>query len=323
MASPNLSEIVTTTLRNRTGQLADNVSNNNALLYKLKERGRIKTKSGGRTIVQELDYQENSTYKRYSGYEVLDISPSDVLTSAEFDWKQAAVAVTMSGLEQLQNNSREQSIDLLEGRITNAERTFMNNLSTDVYSDGTADGGLQMGGMQLLVADDPTSGSVGGIDRATYTFWRNFKYAGVADGGAAVSATNIKAYMNQVWLNTARGTDYADLIVADNNYYDFYWQSLQEIQRLQSTRLGEAGFQTLRYKQAEVVFDGGVGGSCPADHMYFLNTDYIHYCPHANRNVVPMGGDRMNTNQDAIVKLIGWAGNMTLSNGFLQGVMIA
>lgn len=99
MASPNLSEIVTTTLRNRTGKLADNMTKNIALLNRMNKRGTIKPVSGGRTIVQELNYAENVTYQRYSGYEVLNISPSDVFTAAEFDWKQAAVNVTISGLE--------------------------------------------------------------------------------------------------------------------------------------------------------------------------------------------------------------------------------
>ena len=80
-----------------------------------------------------------------------------------------------------------------------------------------------------------------------------------------------------------------------------------------NTELASAGFDNLKYMGADVVYDGGVGGNCPANHMYFLNTDYIHYRPHAERNMVPIGGERMNTNQDAIVKLIGWAGNMTLS----------
>lgn len=106
MASPNLDEIVTTTLRNRTGKLADNVTENNALLKRLKMRGNVKPVSGGRTIVQELEYAENGTFKRYSGYETLNINPSDVLTAAEFNYAQAAVAVSISGLEQLQNSGK-------------------------------------------------------------------------------------------------------------------------------------------------------------------------------------------------------------------------
>lgn len=321
MASPNLSEIVTTTLRNRSGKLADNVTKNNALLNRLNKRGNVKPVDGGRTIVQELEYAENSTYKRYSGYEILNIAPSDVFTAAEFDWKQAAVAVSISGLEQLQNSGTEKVIDLLESRIKNAERTMMNNLSSDCYSDGTADGGKQIGGLQLLVADSPTTGTVGGINRANWSFWRNVSFDSTTDGGAAATSANIQSYMNRVWLQLVRGTDRPDLIIADNNYFRLYWESLQAIQRIQSDDMAQAGFSSLKFMDADVVFDGGYGGAAPTNHMYFLNTNYIFLRPHKDRNMAPLDPDRFSVNQDAMVKLTGWAGNMTLSNAFLQGVL--
>jgi hypothetical protein len=321
MASPNLSEIATTTLRNRTGKLADNVTKNNALLDRLKKRGKVKTVSGGRTIIQELEYAENSTYKRYSGYETLNISPSDVFTAAEFDYKQAAVAVSISGLEELQNSGEEAIINLLSSRIKNAEKTMMNNIAGDCYSDGTADGGKQIGGLQLLVSKTPTSGTVGGIDRATWTFWQNKATV----SGTAASAINIQDRMNSMALSLVRGTDRPDLIIADSNYYQFYLNSLQAIQRITNPDMGASGFTSLQYfghgGAADVVLDGGVGGFCPTNTMYFLNTDYIHFRPHAERNMVPIGGERMAVNQDAMVKLIGFAGNMTLSNASLQGVL--
>lgn len=323
MASPNLNEIVTTTLRNRSGKLADNITNNNALLAKMKRKGTIKPVSGGRTIVQELEYAQNGTYQRYAGYQVLNISPSDVFTAAEFDWKQAAVAVTWNGLEiDVQNTGEEQVIDLLESRISNAEKTFMNNLSYDMYSNGTADGGLQIGGLQLLIADAPTSGVVGGIDRALWTFWRNFKYSGTTDGGGAVSSTTITGYMNNVWLSTKRQNDVVDLILADNNYFNDYWESLQSIQRITKADEGEAGFMTLKFMGSDVVPDGAIGAACPSNHMYFINTSYIHYRPSSKRNMVPLE-TVASINQDASVKLVVWAGNLTASNCQLQGVLIA
>lgn len=323
MTSPNLGEIVTTTLRNRSGAVQDNTTKNNALLNRLKRKGKIKTVSGGRTIVEEMDYAENGTFMWYSGYDQLDISPSDVLTAAEFNYAQAAVAVSMSGLEELQNSGREAVIDLLESRIENAMRTMSNNIAVGVYSDGTGYGGRQIGGLQLLIADNPTTGTVGGINRANWIFYRNQKYSGATDGGAAVSSTTIQSYMNALWLRCVRGADKPDLIIADNVYFGHYWASLQAIQRITSSSEGEAGFQSLKFMNADVVFDGGVGGGCPANHMYFLNTDYIKYRPHAKRNMVPIGGERMSTNQDAMVKLLGFAGNMTLSNAMLQGVLVA
>ena len=321
MPSPNLSELVTTTLRKRSGKLADNVTENNALLNRLKKRGNVKPVDGGRTIVQELEYAENSTFKRYSGYETLNIAPSDVFTAAEFDWKQAAVAVSISGLEQLQNSGTEKIIDLLESRIKNAERTMMNNLSADCYSDGTADGGKQIGGLQLLVADSPSTGTVGGINRASWSFWRNVSFDATTDGGAAATASNIQSYMNRVWLQLVRGTDRPDLIIADNNYFRLYWESLQAIQRITSDGMAQAGFSSLKFMDADVVFDGGYGGNAPTNRMYFLNTNYIHLRPHKERNMVPLDPDRFSVNQDAMVKLTAWAGNMTLSNAFLQGVL--
>ncbi|OBU84578.1 phage major capsid protein [Chromobacterium subtsugae] len=323
--SATMTEIVTTTLRNRSGKIADNFTKNNALLYRLKRKGKVKPVSGGRTIVQELEYAENSTYKRYSGYEQLNISPSDVFTGAEFNYAQAAVAISISGLEELQNSGEEQVIDLLEGRISNAERTMTNNVALDCYSDGTADGGRQIGGLQLLVSQNPAQGMVGGIDASTSigAFWRNLAFSALRNGGAAVTPQNIQGYMNQLWINLLRGADKTDLIVADNNYYLAYLSSLQAIQRITSSEMAEAGFESLKFMGADVVPDGGVGGGAPANSMYFLNTNYIFLRPHSARNFAPIGDNRYATNQDAMVKLIGFAGNMTCSNRRLQGVLCA
>jgi Ca2+-binding RTX toxin-like protein len=321
--SPGLSEVITVTLRNRSGKLSDQVSKNNALLARLKEKGKIKPFSGGRTIVQELEYQENSTFVRYAGYETLNISPQDIATAAEFSIKQAAIAVTISGLEQLMNSGKEQQIDLLESRIANAERSFQNNMAADVYSDGTASGGKQIGGLQLLVADTPTSGTVGGIDRATYSWWRNVSYDATTDGSAAATAANIQSYMNRVYMQLVRGTDHPDLIIADNNYFRLYWESLQAIQRITSDKEASAGFMSLKYMGSDVIFDGGYGGNAPANHMYFLNTNHIFLRPHKDRNFVALDpeGGRFSVNQDALVKLWAWAGNLTTSNCFLSGLL--
>ncbi|ONC33761.1 3-phosphoglycerate kinase [Burkholderia pseudomallei] len=323
--SSTLTEIVTTTLRNRTGKVADNVTKNNVLLYRLRRRGNVKTVSGGRTIVQELEYAENGTFKRYSGYEALNISPSDVFTGAEFNYAQAAVAVSISGLEQLQNSGEDAIIDLLESRIKNAEKTLVNNIALDCYSDGTADGGRQIGGLQLLVSATPTTGVVGGIDASTSigSFWRNTAFSAVTNGGGAATSANIQSYMNRVYVQQVRGTDRPDLIIADNNYFRLYLESLQAIQRITSNEMGEAGFDSLKYMSSDVVLDGGFGGGAPQNTMFFLNTDYIYFRPHTERNFAPIGDDRFAVNQDAMVKLVGFAGNMTVSNRRLQAVLTA
>jgi hypothetical protein len=318
MASPNLDEITTTTLRRRSPKIADNVSDNTALLSRLKQKGNIKLISGGRTIVEPLDYAENSTYKRYSGYEVLDISPSDVISAAEFNWKQAAMAVSISGLEMLQNSGSDAVLDLLESRIENAERSLANNFSTDVYSDGTATN--QINGLQALIDGTPTTGTVGGINAANFAFWQNQEYD-FSDQSESSSSSTIQTAMNTLYLSCARNRDKPDLIVADNTYFRYYWESLQANQRFVNDKMASAGFDNLKFMGADVVFDGGQDGDCPSSTMYFINTNYLKLKTHKDRNFVPLNPDRYATNQDAMVKLIAWAGNLCVSNRALQGVI--
>nr|WP_256732206.1 phage major capsid protein [Burkholderia pseudomallei] len=129
--------------------------------------------------------------------------------------------------------------------------------------------------------------------------------------------------MNRVYVQQVRGTDRPDLIIADNNYFRLYLESLQAIQRITSNEMGEAGFDSLKYMSSDVVLDGGFGGGAPQNTMFFLNTDYIYFRPHTERNFAPIGDDRFAVNQDAMVKLVGFAGNMTVSNRRLQAVLTA
>lgn len=325
MASPGLSEIVTTTLRKRSGKLADNMSDNNALLFKMSEKGTMDPVDGGRTIVEELEYADNGTVQRYSGAQTLDISPSDIITGAEFDWKQMAVAVFISGLEgSVQNTGENALIKLISARVKNAERSAKNTLASDLYSDGTASTGKQVGGLQLLIADDPTTGTVGGINRATSTnaFWRNQNYDISVSGSGAASSANIQGYMQTLFLTLCRQGDRPNLMMADNNFYSHFWQSMVAIQRVTNAKMADAGFQNLEFSGVPVVPDGGQGGACPTNHLYMLNTEFIKLRPHSGRNWVPLETVQ-SINQDATVRFIVWAGNMTGSNLALQGVLNA
>jgi len=321
MASPGLTELVTTTLRNRTRIISNSVLDNNAILMKLNERGNVRPFDGGRTIVEPVFYADNSTYQHYSGYDVLNITPSDVITAAEFDIKQVAVAVSMSGTEMIQNSGKEAIINWLGARMQNAEDSMKNGLASDMYSTGSASGGKQIGGLQLLVADSPGTGIVGGINRLTWNFWRNIAFDATTDGGAPVTAANIQSYMQTVGVQVVRGADKTDLIIADNNYYNAYINSLTAIQRISSDGNSKgvgAGFPSVKWygtgANCDVVLDGGVGGNCPTNHMYFLNTKYLFLRPYSGRDMEMLGEDRFSVNQDAMVRLIGWAGNMTTSS---------
>lgn len=321
-ANTAISDIIATTIQSRTGIIADNVTKNNALLAKLKARGNIKTVSGGNTIMQELSFAANGNAGFYSGYETLPIAAQDVLSAAEYSWKQAACPVTISGLEQLQNSGPERIIDLMEARVSVAEASMANLIALSIYSDGTGSGGKEIDGLLKQVATAPATGIVGGIDRATWAFWRNQTFKATTDGGAATTAANIQTYFNRLWAKQVRGSDRPDLIVVDNVYWSLYMSSLQILQRFTGAESAGSGFMSLKFMDADVILDGGIGGGMPASTAYFLNTKYIFYRPHKDRNMVPLSPNtRYSVNQDAAVQIMAWAGNLTMSGGQFQGKM--
>jgi len=313
---PNTSvtDIIATAIESRSGHIADNVTKNNALLARLKQKGKIRYVTGGSTILEELSFAQNGNGGFYSGYDQLPVAAQDVISAAQFSLKQYAVAVPMSGLEELENSGPEKKIDLLEGRLEVASATMANDLATGIYSDGTGSGGKTITGLGAAVVALPTTGTYGGIDRATWTFWRN-QYTGSL-GSQTVS--NIQANMNALYVKCLRGKDKPDLIIFDNTLYSVYLASLQSIQRFTSTSTAELGFDSVKFMSADVVCDGGIGGNEAATVGHFLNTDYLFWRPHKDRNMVPLK-KRDALNQDASVTFLAFAGNMTSSGAQFQG----
>lgn len=313
-ANSSVTDVIATTIESRSGELADNVTKNNAVVLRLSQKGNIRPFSGGSQIFEEIMFAENGNVGWYSGYDLLSVAAQDVISAAAFSIKQLACPVAISGLEMIQNSGDAQIIDLLEGRIKVAEATMMNNLANGIYSDGTGSGGKILTGLAAAVASSPSTGTYGGIDRATFTFWRNQTGTGIDSASAAQGA------MNTIWASMVRGKDHPDLILMDNVLWGRYVNSLQVNQRFMDPKLAEAGFSTVKFMTADVVLDGGIGGFAPSKTSYWLNTDYIFLRPHRDRNMVPLNPNRrVSVNQDAEVQIIAWAGNLTCSGAQFQG----
>jgi hypothetical protein len=325
MSFPNVTDIVTTTIQSRTRTIADNVTKNNALSMKLNQRGNVKTFGGGNTIMQEMSFAQNANGGWFSGYDLLPVAAQDVLSAAEYAIKQLACPVVCSGLEQLQNAGREQMIDLLEGRVGVAEATMANLLAGGIYADGSGSGGKELTGLNAAIPTNPATGTYGGIDRLTWTFWRTqlTSSADLAVPGIMTSA-NIQEAMNLMWTKLVRGSDRPDLITFDNQFWTMYVASLQSQQRFTGTEVGNLGFPTIKFMDCDVVLDGGIGGFCPAKTGFFMNTKYIFLRPHSARNMVPLSPNRRYAiNQDAEVQILGWAGNLTSSGSQFQGRLVS
>lgn len=318
----NIGQVVTTTLRKRMPDIIDNMSDNVPFYNRVRQRNNMKV-GGGRDIVIPLDYAENSSFQWYSGYETVNIGINDIIDAAVFDWKQASVAVSFSGLELLRNSGREALIKVTSAKINNARRTFVNQMGAGVHAAGTGSGGKEIGGLGLLVPTVNTN-TVGGIDANAYSWWQNNVTDFSTTNGATTTAANIQTPMRTMYAGLTRNNDKPDLILMSSTYYNFYWGSLTAIQQIIRTDEGRAGFSALKFVDADVVNEGGVGGNMSESAvanatMFMLNTEYIGLLTHSDRNIEIVGGERQSVNQDAHVQLMLWAGNMWVSNRMLQG----
>jgi hypothetical protein len=324
-ANPSFDDIASTTLQLYEDSLADNATKTMALLDRLRRKGKVNPASGGRTIVQPLEVGLNTNGGWYSGADTLSTVPFQPFSAAEYAWKQAFVPVVWTGLEKLQNSGRAEVIDIIASRIANGRKSLYDLVAQASYADGTGFGGKQMHGLGLMVVASPSTGTVGGIDRSTNTFWRNQTGTVAMATAANIASANPTPFLiavNQLAIACTRGTDRPDLWLADAIGYTRYLESLQPIQRITNEEMAGAGFTNLKYfgvgGSADFVLDNGY---CPAKTVFALNTDYIYLRPHPDRNFVPFGGDRVPLNQDATVKFLGFTGNMTESVASLHGTI--
>lgn len=316
MANPNWGEVATATLEHRRKKIADAVSKNNILYYELRRRKSIKTIGGGRTIITPIMVgDENANFQWYQGRETLNVAGQEILTSAEFPWKQYACGVSISGLEMMQNDGPEQIINMMSSRMEHAEKTIMNQMHKSAHGDGTAFGGKEFGGLALLVSE-AAGATVGGINSGTDTWWDNFRRA----LGSAPSTATIYNDMLQVYLNICRGTDKPTLVTADNLWFSTYSTSLQAQERFMNANLASGGFTNIMFHTVPVVADGGLGGFHP-DGMRFLNCNTIELIMHKKRNNVVLGGPRRPLTEDSDTVILAGMGNFCINNRMLNGVL--
>lgn len=325
VSDTRLQEAFSLALEDRSKGYADLVSNSNAILAMLKEKGGWKSFTGP-TIRERLLYNESGTYIRYSGYGFLNPVPAELFNDAEYTPKLAAVSVTLSGEDILKNSGSNQLLDIMEEHISAAERELVDRFVEDLHSAGSLTN--QIGGLQAAVPTTVTN-TYGGIDRNTVTGWRTGSYNGNTSFSAATAANNIHDQYTRVLINHTRGKQGPNLIAADSTHFRYFQQALVAIQRVQKEgKMATLGFPSLAFAGAgyelDVVLEGGIGSAMPSDTSYFLKVgdDGIRFRYHPDRNFVAFGGKRQPVNQDAIVQHIGFFGNLTLANPLFNAKLI-
>ena len=303
--NPDFDQILSTTLKNYVPKLADNVFTARPLFYALTNGQTIRRISGGAKIVVPIIYGKNTTAASYSGSDVLTTAFQEGISAAEYDWKQYAATVQITGIEEAKNNGEAQIIDLLEGKIMQTEQTIIDNMNVMLWGDGNGNGGKDFMGIQGIVA----GGTLGGINSAAAgnAWWAPTM---TNHGAAALTLTAMSSLYNTISV----GNDQPTIIFGDQARYEKYESLLQPQLRYTSAEVADAGFQNLLFKGAPVTFDD----NCEAKAFYFLNTKYLRLVAHTETWFQPTPFVRP-TNQDARFAQILCYGQLTCSNRARQG----
>ena len=306
-ANSNFDNLLTTTLANYRKTLTDNVFTARPLTYTLMEKGRIRMLNGGTKVVEPLIYGLNDTVGSYSGYDSIALTPQAGISAAEFEWRQYAASISISGIEEAKNNGDAEIINLLEAKIMQAEESMREGFNTMFFGDGTGNSSKDWNGLDNLVDN---TGTVGNIDSSTYTWWKSYK----EDTSTALTLAQMATAYNSVSV----GNDHPDTLLTTQALFEKYEALLQPTLRYTDTKTADAGFQNLLFKAAPVMYDV----HCTAGVFYMLNTKYLTLVGHSGKwfsqtaFVSP-------EDVDARYALIMCYGNLTVRNRAKQGKLTA
>ena len=311
--NPDFNSLLSTTLQNYQPTLVDNIFKDLVLLNHLNERGRVRVEEGGTSIVEPLLYAVNDTVATYSGYDAIDLTPQEGISAAEYDWKQMAASIAISGIEEAKNRGTEAIIKLLNAKIMQAEMSLKTTLNEQLF--GSASAGTDFNGLGNIVGTQ--NNTVGGIDANTNSWWNPTQ-------GTTMAATLSLKNMADVYNRASKGSDVPDLIITNHSLFEKYESLLTNNVRYQDVAKANAGFTNLMFKQTPVVFDLELASDDSDAPMYFLNTKYL--------KLTGMNGywfkttDFMNgtvAGVDARYALVLAYGQLTCSNRSRQGYLTA
>jgi len=334
----NYDALLSTTLFNYHRTLEDNISKTNALLFYLMnktEGGYEKVTDIGDRMQVPLMY-ELGTADSYSGYDVLDVTPMDGITSAFWEWRQASVPIAISSLEEKKNAGEAKILSLLESKTKQAEmgiQEFFNkrflvgaggSAITTAYSS-PANGSQFLDPLALLIKLDPTSSTVvGNINQSTHSWWRNQ----FTDGGGSTYAAFLNI-LRKLRVRCARGPGgKPDLHLVDENVYTFYEAALAASHRNPSYQKADIPFDNVGFYGSPVTYDelvpnvkDGAETVDETDGTWFMvNTKFFKIKVHAGTNFQPTPFQKPE-NQDAKVAHILWLGGVGISNRRKHGVL--
>jgi hypothetical protein len=265
-ANPNfLTDLLTTTVNKHRKRFTDVIFKQQILTWYLQEENRVAFEDGGNKIIEPLVIAENSTVATYSDYDPINITPQQVTSAAEYEWRQLAGSVTISGIEKAKNSGETALLKIVEARVETAEKTMSKKLNTMLWGSGA---GKDWNGIGNLI---DSTGTVGNINGGTEAYWRSF-----TNGAAGVDRALTEALLRTAYNSASDGNEHPDLGVTTQVLFEKFESLLTPNLRYTDTKLAQMGFENLRFKQSAVTYDA----VAPIETFYFLNSKYLKLVGH-------------------------------------------
>ncbi len=259
----NVGALITSTQENRDiKELQDAVFNRLTLFDWLSKKNKIR-RGGGTSIIVPIRSSKNNTAASYSNYGVINTAPQDNETAAQYLYKQYAASISLSGKEErVQNRGKQEVMDLMKIKMSDAEMALQDKLNTDLFAAAPATQDVG----SLVTSIDATS-TIGQISSTTYSFWQS---TSTASGSFAAQGV---ADMRTLWntLSQRQPASNPDLLLTTPTVHSFYEASLIAQQRYTSGGTGNSSFEKLMFKSAAVDMDAQATSGV----MYFLNSDVM------------------------------------------------
>jgi hypothetical protein len=291
-------------------------------------------------------YGTNSTFKSYAGYDTIDTTPQDGMTTAFEEWSEVAGTISISRKEERQNSGEARIIGLLESKIKQAEMSMRETLNTQLLRgtvNGTeltpGNGGLDLNPLGWFLRKDntanPTSGGNVGNIAASNAWWRHntavINSGGIDTGNAfTLSVTTyagLKVALRRMYNFCARGSGGApNLLVGDQVTFETYENALDVNVRFASTKLGELGFDSVKLRGAEFIWDEVIpdmeNGTVAITQgtVFFLNTNFYKLVIDSQTDIVTTPFVTPE-NQTAKTAKVLFMGNAATNNLRKQGVV--
>lgn len=306
MAIKNLNTILTASLEKSRKKLIYASLTSNPLFAYLLDSGKIESVDGGTEISNPIITGRNTNVTSYSYYDRLPVSQTDEFKKIKYGYARYGGSVIISEQEVDENAGESKIFDLYEQKLDVLQKTFEERFSTDLYGLGE---GKNFNGLALLVPDDPTSGVVGGLDRATNPQWRTMAY----NMNGALTSDNIEEIFDKIFMEMAQGkNNKPDIIIAGRDIYNMYKTAIRKLRTIQfdgafQNKMLDLGFDTIAFGNVKVLYDE----NCPVNKAYFLNTEHLkfHVFKNVNMRVKDLNAP---IDLDVFAKRVTWQGQLCL-----------